>query len=456
MKTLRSSLALLITALALHGSASAESLHAIYQRAQESDPSLRAAAAARDASVEIKPQSRAGILPSIGLGGEVSRNSYDSLNPAPGQKNPIYSTNQNYSLSLTQPLFRWDRWVALGQADDLVAQAEAEYTAAEQDLAVRVAEHYFAVLAAEDAVRLARAENESIGRQLEQAQQRFEVGLSAITDVQEAQARYDSTLASEIRAEDLLESTREQMREIIGSATDSFDPVRDTEFALIAPQPQDQQQWVDTALKQNPELAAARAGSEAARQQIQVARAGHYPSVDATASYGYQDSNFGGIATVERNDGFIGLQLNVPLYQGGYVNSKTREARARFDEAIERLDASQRALERQTRDAYRGVISGMSEVKATTQARISSTTALEAAQTGYEVGTRTIVDVLNAQSALSQAELNLSQSRYNYLLNTLRIKQAAGTLAPADLEGMSKNWLSTTTPTSDISESNKQ
>ena len=444
MKTTLKPLSALIAALALQGLtgiANAESLYAVYQRAQEYDPTLRAAAAARDATLEVKPQSRAGVLPSIGLGGDVSRNSYDERNPLPTVSNPTYSTNQTYSLNLTQPLFRWDRWVALGQADNLVMQAQAQYTAADQELMVRVAERYFAVLGAEDALRLARIEKESIGRQLEQAQQRFEVGLSAITDVQEAQARYDSSVATEIRAVDLLESTREQLREITGQPTDKLDPVSDGKFALIAPEPQEQQTWVDTALKQNPALAAARAGSEAARQQIEIARAGHYPTVDATASYSYVDSNLSGIRALERNDSAIGVQLNVPIYQGGYVNSKTREARFRFDEARERLDANQRAIERQTRDAYRGVISGMSEVRAATQARTSSTTALEAAQTGYEVGTRTIIDVLDAQRALSLAELNLYKSRYTYLLNTLRIKQAAGTLAPTDLDALSKNWL---------------
>lgn len=441
MKTLRTPLATLIAALILNGTAQAESLYAVYQRAQEVDPALRAAAAARDATLEVKPQSRAGVLPTLGLSGEASRNSYDRRNPTAGVSNPTYSTNQTYSLSLTQPLFRWDRWVALRQADDLVAQAQATYTAAEQALMVRVAESYFAVLGAEDALRLARIEKESIGRQLEQAQQRFEVGLSAITDVQEAQARHDTALATEIRAQDLLESNREQLRQITGQLIDRLDPVRDSEFKLVEPEPKDQQTWVDTALKQNPGLAAARAGSEAARQQIQIARAGHYPTADATVSYSYLDSNFAGFLPQERNDGSVGVQLNVPLYQGGYVNSKTREARSRFDEARENLDASQRLLERETRDAYRGVISGISEVRAATQARTSSTTALEAARTGYEVGTRTIVDVLDAQRALSLAELNLYKARYDYLLNTLRIKQAAGTLAPADLEALSTGWM---------------
>lgn len=440
---------LLMAALALNGMIAptqAETLYQIYQLAQERDPTLRAAAATRDAALEVKPQRRSGVLPTIGLNGDISRNSYDKRNPLPTENNPTYSTNTNYSLDLTQPVFRWDRWVALDQADYLVTQAQAEYGVAEQELMVRVAERYFAVLAAQDALRVARAEKESIGRQLEQAQQRFDVGLSAITDMQEAQARYDSTIAAEIRAEDNLASSREQLREIIGEQSENLAPVRDTEFNLVAPEPQDLQSWVTLALQQNPALAAARAGSEAAREQIKIERAGHYPTLDAIASYGYQDSNFGGIATVEREDGVIGLQLNVPLYQGGYVNSKTREARYRFDAARERLDVSQRSIERQTRDAYRGVVTGISEVRAAQQARLSNTTALEAAQTGFEVGTRTIVDQLNAQSILSQAVLNLSQARYNYLLNTLRLKQAAGTLAPDDLQALG-SWLDTPSST---------
>jgi outer membrane protein len=443
MKIARTPLAPLIVALTLGGllgTAQADSLYEIYQLAQERDPTLRAAAAARDATLEVKPQSRSGLLPNIGLGGDVSRNMYDERNPAPGINNPVYSTNQTYSLNLTQPVFRWDRWVALEQADNVVTQAQANYGAAEQELMVRVSERYFAVLGAMDALRLAGKEKESFGRQLEQAQQRFEVGLSAITDVQEAQASYDSAIATEIRAQDLLESTREQLREIIGEQRENLDLVRDSDFKLVAPEPQDQQSWVDTALQQNPSLAAARAGSEAARQQIEIARAGHLPTLDANASYSYLDSNFGGIRALERNDGAVGLQLNVPLYQGGFVNSKTREARSRFDEARELLDVTQRAIERQTRDSYRGVVTGISEIRAADQARTSRTTALEAAQTGFEVGTRTIVDVIDAQRELTLAELNLYRSRYNYLLSTLRLKQAAGTLAPADLDALG-DWL---------------
>lgn len=446
MKIVPRPLAALMAALTyagLGGAAQADSLYEIYQLAQERDPTLRAAAAARDAALEVKPQSRAGLLPVIGLNGDVSRNSYDDRAALPGVANPTYSTNQSYSLSLTQPVFRWDRWVALEQADSLVTQAQAQYGAAEQELMVRTAERYFGVLGAQDALRLAGKEKESIGRQLEQAQQRFEVGLSAITDVQEAQARYDTAVATEIRARNQLDSAREQLREIIGEQRENLDPVRDTDFRLVTPEPQQQQIWVDTALQQNPGLAAARAGSEAARQQIQIARSGHYPTVDANASYTYLDSNFGGIRELERNDGTIGLQLAVPLYQGGAVNSRTREARFRFDEARERLDVTQRAIERQTRDAYRGVVTGISEVRAAEQARTSSTTALEAAQTGFEVGTRTIVDVLDAQRALTQAELTLYLARYNYLLNTLRLKQAAGTLAPDDLDAMT-GWLEQT------------
>jgi outer membrane protein len=443
MKIARKPLAALIAALSLGGllpAAQADSLYQIYQLAQERDPTLRAAAAARDAALEVKPQSRAGVLPTLGIDGDVSRNMYDRRDPAPGQADKTFSTNQNYSLNLSQPLFRWDRWVQLEQADSFVAQALAEYGAAEQELMVRVSDRYFAILAAQDALRLAVAEKEAFGRQLEQAEQRFEVGLSAITDMQEAQAAYDSALAAEIRAQDQLASSYEQLREIIGERNENLAPVLDEDFKPVAPEPQDLDAWVETALKQNPSLAAARAGSEAARQQIEIARAGHLPTVDGFASYGYTDSNFGGIAQVERNDGVVGLQLRVPLYQGGLVNSQTRAARYRFDEARERLDVSQRSIERGTRDAYRGVVLGISEVRAAERARTSNITALDAAQTGFEVGTRTIVDVLVARRLLSQAELDLSQARYNYLLNTLRLKQASGTLAPSDLEALG-NWL---------------
>lgn len=443
MKIAPTFLARSISALALGallGSAQADSLHDIYQLARERDPTLRAAAAARDAAIEAGPQARSGVLPTVGLGGEATRNMYDERDPTPGTSDPTYSTNQTYSLNLTQPLFRWDRWVALEQADFLVAQAQAEYGAAEQELMVRVADRYFAVLAAQDAVRLAGTQKESFGRQLEQAQQRFEVGLSAITDVQEAQASYDLALATEIRAQNQLDSAREQLREIIGEPRENLDAVQDQGFTPVTPEPQNQQNWVDSALQQNPDLAAARAASEAAREQIGIARAGHYPTVDAIASYSYNDSNFGGFRPVERNDGAVGVQLAVPLYQGGFVNSRTREARARFDQAREQLDVTQRNIERQTRDAFRGVVSGISEVKAAQQARASSATALEAAQTGFEVGTRTIVDVLDAQRTLTEAELNLFQARYDYLLNSLRLKQAAGTLAPDDLQALGK-WL---------------
>lgn len=435
----RSILRPLLAALAVSGwsgALSAQSLYDIYQLAQQRDPTLRAAAASRDAALEVKPQARALLLPEIGARGSVERNSYDPRNGG----DTTYSTDQNYSINLTQPVFRWDRWIALEQADDRVAQAQAEYTAAEQELMVRVSERYFAVLEAQDRLRLTQAEKESIGRQLEQAQQRFEVGLSAITDVQEAQARYDSALASTIRAEDQLASSQEQLREIIGAPSQTLQAVRDSEFQLVSPEPADQSTWVTQALEQNPSLAAARAAAEIARQEVKRARTGHYPTLDATASYGYTDSNFGGIAAIERNDASIGLELSIPIYQGGLVTSRTREARHLFDEARERLEVTQRSVERQTRDAYRGIVTGISEVRAAAQARTSNTTALEAAQTGFEVGTRTIVDVLNAQTNLSLAEFNLYQARYNYLLNSLRLKQAAGTLAPQDIH-LLDSWL---------------
>jgi len=418
--------------------AAAEGLGDVYRLAAETDPGLAAADAARRAVLEAEPQARALLLPSVALSGSYARNSYDPRNPAPGEKTS-YSTNQSYALSLTQPIYRHDRFVALAQAGEQVAQAEAEYAAAEQELMVRVAERYFAVLGAQDDLEFAEAEKAAIARQHEQAQQRFEVGLIAITDVQEAQARYDLAVAQEIAARDRLASARDALRELLGTLPETLD-VLAPPLDLAPPEPDSADAWVERALADNLALLAARAGVAIAREEIRRQRAGHLPTLDLTASYTYQDSNFGGIAAIERNDGSIGLSLNVPIYQGGLVSSRTRAASHRLVEAQQQLEAQNRTVARQARDAYRGVVTGIAQVRALLQALKSSETALEAAETGFEVGTRTIVDVLDAQRERYRAERDLQRARYDYLLNSLRLKQAAGALAPGDIEALDR-WL---------------
>lgn len=416
-------------------SAMADDLHSVYMLAKQSDPQLRAAVAAHSAVLEVVPQSRAVLLPNIGLSGNVSRDRFHDRAPLPGDKENSYATNKTFGVDLRQTLFRRDRFIQLEQADNRVAQADAELAASVQDLILRAATRYFLVLGTLDNLEFVKADKEAIARTLDQAQQRFEVGLTAITDVHEAQARYDIAVSDEINAEKELDDAREALRELTSEMPGSVE-VLQPEIPLVAPDPADQEQWVKTALDQNPLLLAAQAVTEAARNEIRVQRAAHYPSVDLTASHSYRDNRFGGLTDLKRNDSAVGVELSLPLYQGGLVTSRTRQSRHQLTQSQEDMLRQQREIERQARNTYRGVITGISRIKALAQAVVSNETALEAATTGLEVGTRTTVDVLDAQRELLRAKRDHARARYDYLLDTLRLKQAAGILGEADLEAL--------------------
>ncbi|HKJ08244.1 MAG TPA: TolC family outer membrane protein [Gammaproteobacteria bacterium] len=432
---------LLTVALVALTPAHAEDLLKVYDQAQQSDPVLKQAAANRQAALEAKPQARAGLLPNLGLSADYSRNEQNiksSSNPQFLPPHPFYYTNKGYSLNLTQPLYNKAAMVQLKQADSQIRQAEAQYAATDQDLIIRVSQAYFNVLGARDNVGFAKAEKKAIGRQLEQAQQRYKVGLSAITDVQEARARYDQAVTQVISAQDKLSSAREALTEITGQRYSHLAGVSDA-MKLIAPTPAKPKKWVGTAQRQNLSVLASEAAMQTAQEEVQRQRAGHYPTLNVVGSYG--DTSTGGAFGQRREaDSAIGLQLNVPLYQGGIVNSRTRQAAFRYQAARDKLDEVRRSTTRQTRDAYRGVITGISQVKASKQAVTSAKTALQAAEAGFQVGTRTIVDVLDAQQSLYGAQRDYSQARYNYLLNTLKLKQAAGTLRRADVKAINA-WL---------------
>ncbi len=421
----------LLLSLAVMPASYAADLWEVYQMAAERDSQLRAAAAARNAAIEAKPQARAGLLPNINLTGTLERERSD-----PKSGSTSYATNENYGIGLNQALFRYDRFVQLQQADNQVAQAEAEYSAEEQLLILRVTERYFDVLGAMDNLTFAEAENKAISRQLEQAQQRFEVGLIAITDVHEAQARFDLSTSAVITAKNQLASAQEALREVAGEYNLPLLPPVD--LSLQQPEPSDADAWVDQALTGNLTLMATASSVEAARDEVRRQKAGHLPTLDLNADYSYTDSTINGITPIENEGASVGLQLNIPLYQGGLTSSQSRAAQYRFVQSKEQLEGLKRSTERSTRDAYRGVVSGIAQVKALEQALVSTETALQAAETGFEVGTRTIVDVLDAQQARYAAERDLKRSRYDYLLNTLRLKQAAGSLEPADIEAMNR------------------
>jgi len=263
------------------------------------------------------------------------------------------------------------------------------------------------------------------------------VGLSAITDVHEAQARHDVAVSDQIEAENLLSDAREALQELTGHPEPTLNKLKET-IPLNYPDPASIQAWVDTALQQNPELLAAVATAESAQRDIKVQRAGHFPTLDLTADYTRLDNNFGGVIPIERDDSSVGLELRIPLYQGGAVNSRTRESRQKLLSALGKQEQQRRAIKRQTRDNYRGVITGISRVRALSQAVKSNETALEAATIGYEVGTRTTVDVLDAQRELLKSRRDYARGRYDYLLDTLRLKQSAGILAEQDIDQLNE------------------
>ena len=416
--------------LAMTPPAWAEDIITSYQLAAESDPTLRAAEAARNASLEVAPQSLANLLPQLGFDGRVSRDRFHPRNDGDGRT--TYYTNKNYRVQLRQAVYQRADFIQLKQADSIIAQANAEYEAAVQELILRVATRYFAVLGAQDNVDFVKADKSAVGRTLEQARQRFDVGLSSITDVADAQARYDLVISDEISAENLLADTYEALRELTGQPQKHLARLK-TEIPLKAPEPAFQDEWVTTALDQNLNVLAAEAATESARQEIQIQRSGHYPTVDVTADWEYKDNQFGGVVPLERNDSSIGVQFNLPIYQGGRVVSRTRESRYRFQEAQELLEQQRRATEREARNNYRGVLTNISKVKALQQAVISNETLQDAAEAGFEVGTRTIVDVLDAQRELLRARRDYARSRYDYLLDSLRLKQSAGILSEEDL-----------------------
>jgi len=416
----------------------AEDLLTVYQQALDADPTFRAADAAYLAALEARPQSRAALLPVLSLSGNVSRERYDPRTTGPR----TYATNKTYTLGLSQPVFRLDRFIALEQADSLIAQADAEYTAAQQDLAIRVATTYFSLLGAQDNLAFVRADKLALTRTLDQARQRFEVGLAAITDSLKAQAAYDIAVSDEISAEQLLADSREALRELTGKLPDQ-PAILQADIPLVSPEPAEEEEWVTAASEQNPLVLAARAAATTAREEVRVQRSGHLPTLDATASYSYRDSNFSGVIPLERDDSAIGLELNLPLYQGGLITSQTRQSRHLYNQAMEEQARQQRAVERQTRDNYRGVISGISRVNALARAIQSNEKAYEAAQAGFDVGTRDIVDVLDAQRELLRARRDHARARYDYLLDTLRLKQAAGILQESDLAQVNE-WLEAT------------
>jgi outer membrane protein len=338
----------------------------------------------------------------------------------------------------------------LKRADSEVALADANYRAAQQDLLVRVAGRYFDVLAAEDTLSAAEATLQAVTRQLEQSEKRFEVGLIAITDVQEARAAHDNATAGVILAKRSLATAEEYLRELTGEDYAVLSKPAD-DMPMNDPQPVSEDEWVERANNQNLNVIAARLDTDIAKDNIKIAQSGHMPTVDLVGQYNKFDqsatqTNNGltGLADSDQTADQIGLQFTLPIFSGGVVSSQVRQQVYLHRAALERLEGALRQAERETRDSYLGVIAERARVQALKQAVKSNQTALEATEAGFDVGTRTTVDVLDARRRLFEAERDYARSRYDYLINVVRLKSAAGVLVPGDL-GTINNSL--TTPT---------
>jgi len=457
-------------ALLVSQPANAVSLLDVYQSAMLNDPSLREAEANRLAAYELKPQARSQFLPQLSLGGDYTTTGSDGNNTqvqytdaglsAIPTSQEASSDSWSYRLQLRQTLFRWDQYQTYQQADKRVAKADVDFEIARQALMLKVSERYFNVLAAKDTLVAAEAALGATARQLEQAEKRFEVGLIAITDVKEAQAAYDNTTAGVIAGKRTLATALELLRELTGEYYTEFKKPGD-DLPLAIPAPQDQQAWVDTAMQQNLNMVSNRISLDIASDEIKLQRTGHYPTLDLVASYGGDNSSSDVNSTgpdpvlpgstltsafsTERDttSDSIGIQFSIPIYSGGRTSSKVQEAVYRQRAAKERLERIMRETERTARDAYFGIMAEMARVQALKRATESSQTALEATEAGFEVGTRTTVDVLASRRTLFDAETNYARARYDYILNIIRLKQAAGILVEEDLANINE-WLDLT------------
>ncbi len=430
---------LVFSVLLINLPVSAETLLELYEQAIQNDPQLKIAESDVLANRQLKPQAQSALAPQLNLGGSISEN-ISMSDWLTGDNTE--STNANYNLSLSYALYRRNLTIAVAQADTVVAQTEAKYESTKQGLMVRLANAFFDILAAQDNVNFARSTKEAFYRQLDQAKKRFEVGLIAITDVQESQAGYDLAVADEILALNQVDNAIEALREITGNYH-NLDQTLTEEMELVAPTPENIDEWTTVALENNPQIIAVRYAIDNSLQEIKRQLAANLPTVDLFAQHSYRDRLRGDddlMGNATGTDNSIGIQVNYNLFEGGGIRARVREAQQRYTQTLDQLIQTQRIVQRDVRNAYLNVLSSISRIKATKQALTSTETALEAVQIGYEVGTRTSVDVLNARRDLLRAQRDYANSRYSYVLNTLILKQAAGLITMEDLEKINQ-WL---------------
>ncbi|BAQ72224.1 TolC family type I secretion outer membrane protein [Pseudomonas sp. Os17] len=416
-------------------------LVSVYQEAVDNNADLAAARAQYGAQKEVVPQARAGLLPNLSAGADINntRTKFDEPSMASTRSGNVYQA------TLAQPLFRADRWFQLQAAKDINEQASLQLSATEQNLILQSAENYFAVLRAQDNLASTKAEEAAFKRQLDQSNERFDVGLSDKTDVLQAQASYDTARANRILAQRQVDDAFEALITLTNREYNSIQGIVHT-LPVLAPTPNDAKAWVDTAARQNLNLLASNYAVSAAEETLKQRKAGHAPTLDAVAQYKKGDNDALGFSNpnpltrygsdVEQRS--IGLQLNIPIYSGGLTSSQVRESYSRLSQTEQQRESLRRQVVENTRNLHRAVNTDVEQVQARRQSIISNQSAVEATEIGYQVGTRNIVDVLDAQRQLYTSVRNYNNSRYDYILDNLRLKQAAGTLNPGDLQDLSR------------------
>lgn len=403
----------------------ADTLADIYNQAKENDPTLLSEAAKRDAAFEAVTSSRAALLPTIGLTAGYDINRGDRNNASND------SDGWNAGINFTQELFDRSSWITLDTSEKTARQADASYAAIQQALILRVSTAYFDVLRAQDNLEFVQAEKAAVGRQLEQTKQRFEVGLSAITDVHDAQAQYDSVLADEVLAQNDLVNSYEGLREITGQEHSNLD-VLDTKRFSASKTSTAIDALVDEAQQKNLSLLAARIKQDIAKDDISNASSGHLPTLNLKGGYNLSDTNADS-GDVETDNFNVGLQLDVPLYTGGATTSLTKQAEFKYVSASQELEKTYRSVIKEVRASNNNITASIGALRAYEQTVVSAQSALEATEAGFDVGTRTIVDVLDSTRRLYDANKSLSNARYDYILSVLQLRQAVGTLSEQDI-----------------------
>jgi outer membrane protein len=422
--------------------ASAEDIITVYNQALKEDPQLEKARENMSAILETQNQASANLfLPQANLTGNIGYD-WQNVKFSGGQAIGISGRNNfllsGYALNLTQPILHYDRIIQWQQADIRIAKAGAQLASAEIDLILKVATRYFGVLSAEENLGFAKAQQDSLMRKLKETELREAAGFLAFTDVQEAQAGYDHAVSDSIEAEQRLRDAQENLQEITGITYTVLAKMKE-DIPLIEPDPKDEGQWIKQALDQNLSVKMYEFESQISKADIDVQKSGHFPTLDVNASHGFQSSG-GRFGSVDQEDSAIGLTLNVPLYQGGQINSRTRQAEHRYKESLALLKETRRSVQKTTSQAFLGVTVGISRVKALQQTLKSSNSAILATEAGFRVGYRTPLDLIVAQREHLAVLRDYSRARYDYLLNTLKLKHSVGTLSSNDI-AILDNWM---------------